>query len=808
MDARLSAVLISAGCNSTPNAADWSLLSGLIAFGTYQNVALYDPFHPYFHGIVETLKGHSDTVTSVRFLRTLLSGKECIASGSADSTVRLWKKKSNYFECIYIIDEHKASIHVISAFDSYLAIGATDGLISIWKIMESDTQELTVKKIQVIKSVNMYPLAISLYKFPDSINMILVVAGSSNLIDLYISSVADGDLIFSYISSLEGHRDWIRGLDITVEQKTGDLLLASTSQDKYVRIWRLVRVYIFEKGTDPNQVSKDNNNESSIFLTNKISNFSLEEENFIHKYSVSFDALLMSHDDWVFTCSWHPKGELKLLTASADTSLIIWHPDCYSGVWLSVCRVGEISSSKGASTATGSFGGFWGGLWSPDGNNIACWCKSGGWRIFSNINDNWVQRLSITGHTKAVKSISWSPKGEFLVSSSLDQTTRLFAPWTRLDKNDELQETWHEFSRPQIHGYDINCVCMLDTWQLVSGADEKVIRIFSPIKPIAYLISKFSILNFDKRIENLPDAAKVPLLGLSNKAVHSKNEVLENNSNNINNGDTSNYFDDEIYKKIIDLEAPPFEEHLQRNTLWPEIEKLYGHGYEIISVASSYDKTLIATTCKATTLEHAVLRLFDTSTWQEIQPPLTAHSLTVTRVQFSRDDRYILSVGRDRTFALFSKTNEKNVYKLIETKIAHSRIIWDCCWAPKTMGNVFITASRDKTVKIWKFEIEKIKSECLTTLKLPNSVTSVDSCPYMINNSCFIAIGMENGLVVILKSNETDISQWEKIFNIPEQLLPGGFVSRIQWRPFIKLNTHYLGVASEDHSIRIYKIEL
>lgn len=41
-----------------------------------------------------------------------------------------------------------------------------------------------------------------------------------------------------------------------------------------------------------------------------------------------------------------------------------------------------------------------------------------------------------------------------------------------------LQVTWHEISRPQIHGYDMQCLAMVDRFQFVSGADEKVLRVF------------------------------------------------------------------------------------------------------------------------------------------------------------------------------------------------------------------------------------------------------------------------------------------------------------------------------------------
>jgi elongator complex protein 2 len=107
------------------------------------------------------------------------------------------------------------------------------------------------------------------------------------------------------------------------------------------------------------------------------------------------------------------------------------------------------------------------------------------------------------------------------------------------------------------------------------------------------------------------------------------------------------------------INQPPFEQYLIQHTLWPEVNKLYGHGFEMISIAASRDGKLIASGSKASKAEHAVVRLWSTSTWKEVCQPLASHSLTVTSIQFSHNDKWLLTVGRDRLWSLFEKTEGK-----------------------------------------------------------------------------------------------------------------------------------------------------
>ena len=119
-------------------------------------------------------------------------------------------------------------------------------------------------------------------------------------------------------------------------------------------------------------------------------------------------------------------------------------------------------------------------------------------------------------------------------------------------------------------------------------------------------------------------------------------------------------------------------------------------------------------------MEHAVVRIYDTRSYKVFGEPLQGHILTVTRISFSPDDRLILTVSRDRTWRLFEAQSENGKYTIIcycyclqyftthgsgyipiAAEKAHARIIWDCGWAIE--GDVFATASRDKTVLIVHF---------------------------------------------------------------------------------------------------------
>ncbi|ETI23450.1 hypothetical protein G647_05252 [Cladophialophora carrionii CBS 160.54] len=742
MTASVVSEYYSAGGNRHSGAADWSAISGLVAFGADQNVGIWSPLNDAGRGISALLSGHKAKVTAVSFLTCPSSSTpdELLVTGSADGEIAAWKQdgssRQGRWHCLSRVTAHDGTVNTISCLGAHniFVTGGADATVKVWRVHVQESQIEALATLPLKPRFIPLALAVGLFGSDESQRTaFLVVGGTRNDIQVFSLENLPSKPQIKLRATLTGHEAWIRSLALTrtgdADDDDGGYLLASASQDKYVRIWR------FRSGNQQSAVLTSTATNAPSTLAAKVQTVTAGS----YTCSITFEALLLGHDDWIYSASWSPgtrtgAGDARLLTASADGSLSIWESDPISGIWLSVSRLGEISSQKGATTATGSAGGFWTALWSPDGKAVTSLGRTGSWRLWQYDAESqfWTQRHGISGHVGAVTGLCWSPDGSYLLTTSADQTTRLHAQWKRGGKR-----SWHEFSRPQIHGYDLNCITSISPWQFCSGADEKLLRVFNQPRDVAGILNRLCGISLPAAAGteaggqntsiSMPERAAIPVLGLSNKAMD-ESEVVE--ANDLDTTGTADDMGALGAPSLATISEPPTEDLLSRHTLWPEHEKLYGHGSEISEVATSCVSlssasasspgAVLATTCKASSTDQAVIRLYDTTSWTETKPALSAHSLTVTRLAFSkgRDEaEYLLSVGRDRQWALFrrgndpveaadgktdSKTNNtKDWIRIANNPKAHSRMILDAAWLPGTEDPSFVTAGRDKTIKIW-----------------------------------------------------------------------------------------------------------
>ncbi|KAI0650069.1 WD40 repeat-like protein [Trametes meyenii] len=765
---------------------------GLVAFGSSRVIALWDSEDKLDRGVHETLPGHEGVVS-------------CVSFSSDDSFVSADDKGWSLYATH---QAHKSGIASISAYGKYIITGASDSTVKVWSFSASEAGAL--HEVQALPLRRGFPLSLALTNIPGEEAFLLAVGSTDRNIHLWISS----EDTFVQAAVLSGHEDWVRSLAFRPPSKDGDpLILASGSQDANIRLWTIepfTKPTLSSSGGSSSEVTDElldafeaslvnledtDDGGRQISLKRHVLTVKVPQKS-SRLFSVTFDALLVGHEAGVTSLSWRPHSSTTdpptLLSTSTDSSLILWSPSTVlasstdgTTLWINRQRFGDIGGQR--------LGGFVGGLWARDGSDTMAWGWNGGWRRWrckSPVDDRetnleeWTEIGAITGHRAPVRSIAWSSQGEYLISASLDQTTRIHGALPTETLDESSVRIWHEIARPQVHGYDLIGAAFLDPLRFVSIADEKVTRVFEAPREFVEVVNNLGVANIDPGEENRPRAAAVPPLGLSNKALTDVSAVAQVG------GDVDD----------VRTHRRPFEGELAAVTLWPEIEKVFGHGYESIALAVSHNKEYIATACKATSAEHAVVRVYETQTWQPVGQPLAGHNLTVTQIAFSPDDSLILSVSRDRTWRLFEKSEEDG-YVPIAAGRSHGRIIWDCAWAPE--GDIFATASRDKTVKIWRRQ---------------------DVADHISRRT--LAVGLESGEIHLYASSRDKPSEWSCALTIDTQYVKSSnyparrpthpcrslahvdHIHRLAWRPTGDHNIQQLASCGEDGTLKLLTVHI
>ncbi|EED84697.1 predicted protein [Postia placenta Mad-698-R] len=740
---------IAASTNRHPQAGDASSRS-LVAFGSSKLIALWDAKWR----TTSSTRAHDKSVSAMAVL------EDVIVTAASDSSVKIWK----------IV--HKEQ----SVF--YIHIGHT-----IYQDVLLEQQTISLR--------GRYTLSLSLSPLPGAQGVffacisrytatILAIGGTDKNVQIWTRS--DAQFVSSAI--LSGHEDWVRSLAFRQPEKDSDpLILASGSQDATIRLWNIESFISKSTNRTDGESSTEVSDELLDAFEASLAEVAVGEEggrqislkrhiltvkgsqNSTQQFSITFDALLVGHEASVTSLAWRPLPPSSsssaaafdrtptLLSTSTDSSLILWSPstiltstsaqengqDGTTSLWINRQRFGDVGGQR--------LGGFVGGLWTRGGAEA--------------------------GHNGPVRGISWSPDGEYLLSASQDQTTRIHAAIPTTSGDQSAIPIWHEIGRPQVHGYDLINVATLGPLRFVSIADEKVARVFEAPREFVDIVNNLKIAHLAGEGER-PRAATVLPLGLSNKAV-SEGTVLR------------------------------LEGELAAFTLWPEVEKIFGHGYESITLTVSRAKRFMATACKATTADHAVVRIYDTEKWQPVGKPLAGHTLTVTRVAFSPDDRFVLSVSRDRSWRLY-EYKEDNGYIPVAADRTHARIIWDCAWAPE--GVAFATASRDKTVKVWQPKVADNFEQwaAVATLKTVEAATALTFAPKSTDGRSTLAIGLENGAILIYSCPQDNWVDWRLDLTIDSSTAHVDHIHRLECRPCTNDAGMQLASCSEDNTLKILTV--
>ncbi|XP_043545888.1 elongator complex protein 2 isoform X2 [Chiloscyllium plagiosum] len=504
--------------------------------------------------------------------------------------------------------------------------------------------------------------------------------------------------------------------------------------------------------------------------------FHVQSDKGLVTYAVTLETVLAGHENWVYGVHWQPPFQ-KDGRLEQPLSLLSASMDKTMILWASDEESDIWLEKVRVGEVGGNTLGFFGCQFSPDGSMVLAHAFHGALHLWSRNKSKtgeWKPEVILSGHFGSVQDLIWDPEGEFILSVGSDQTTRLFAPWRRA-------------GREQIN-------------------------------------------------DEIPEGASVPALGLSNKAVF-QGDLAANASKMDQSALPLNAADQypQTYFQPISLTEPPSEDHLLQNTLWAEVQKLYGHGFEIFCVACNNASTVLASACKASKVEHTAIVLWSTSSWKQILT-LPFHNLTVTQLAFSPDDRFLLAVSRDRTwslwkhhevaeadsgpfFSLFAHTDKK-------TSI-HSRIIWTCDWTFDS--KYFVTGSRDKKVIVWgnvalarstEGSSQSIIRPCSSVLDVEDAATAVSFSPVTsLDESYILAVGLDCGNILLYKwkphENNSANADWMKCLEFDKSQCHTLTVKRLQWRRPVGRAGHddendsnwlQLASCSTDYSINIFNV--
>jgi len=771
--------------------------------------------------MVRTLShnGHKDIVNCVRWI-----DERWFVTSSLDKTVILWRD----FEPTFKLEGHTQSVTSADAVlvgddvignSITVASASGDSSIRVWKV---DLKESKVECLQTIHfKGGSFALNVRFVTMPisggRSLRLMLACVDNCKINVYYL----DGQE-YKFCHALSGHEDWAQCVEAHFDDVAKSLLIASGGQDHLIRVWRLNEKCAAENGDAA--AATDEIKLKEVVIQAKDADL-----------AVRVETILSGHEDRVTGLQFRNSKDsgLSLLSCSMDKTMIVWAATADAAgneddggdhgegaCWVDKVRVGEVG---------GNTLGFMGCQFSQDGKQLLGYSFNGALHSWHLEDESWIPGVVSGGHFDSVEDLDWEANGLYLVSTSLDQTTRIHAPWRRR-KDDNSDDEWHEIARPQVHGHDLCCLTMLPDHRMASGAEEKIVRTFEAPK---IFISNFckiaqkseTEVGFDRDLSEVAQGASVPSLGLSNKPVlYNDEESYEarapEDQRHVKDQFPDFYFTPEVHSQ------PPPEETLVQNTLWPEVRKLYGHGNEMFTVTSNVDGSLIASACKASKADQAEVILWDTSSWRIVQR-LPGHSLTATQMQFSPCGKFFLTVSRDRTWCLFKKEGEKNEWTLAgktdKSTSVHQRLLWCCSWSEDS--KYFATGSRDKKVAVWKAadnsaapEAEQSTSclgqcslACAKPLALDSPVTALAFVPFDESSvSRVLAVGLESGKIVMVRwtPKEGAEDEWKILMTLDSNQAHHSTVKRLKVRPMKPTKssnkTVHLASCSTDHFVKLH----
>ncbi|OQY55980.1 MAG: hypothetical protein B6245_18975 [Desulfobacteraceae bacterium 4572_88] len=595
----------------------------------------------HFRGIVEgiqeknRLEAHHFAVRSLCFSP---DGK-LLASGSDDSTVRLWSTQGG--SELETLEGHSGP--VLSADFSpdgqWLASGSEDRTIRLWQIRHG--------RGEVFRTLKGHSAAVCAVRFsPDG--KMLASGGEDRIIRFW--NVKKGRKIRKV---LKDHADTVLSLDFHSQGKR----LASGSSDSTIRLWD------WERRKEIGQLAGHSGAVCAVRFSpdgNRL--VSGSEDRTLGLWQVEDSSkirTLQGHSGPVSGVDFSPDGKL-LVSGSSDKTLRMWDADTGHEVSRLEGHDGHVPAVRispgGETMASGS-----------GDNTIRLWDV-----------ENSLRRNVFRGHSFFISSLAFSPDGKLLASGSFDQDIRLISP-----------ENCAELTSLKGHSDYVSDVCFSpDGETLASAGFDHTIRLWQTrdgaesgmLEGHQGAVHSIAFSPDGKLLASGGDDSTIRLW-----------QIREEREAKLIRGHGGSVLSVSISSNGR-LLASGGEDRSVR--LWnladgKAIRIMRSHYSPVYSVSLSPDSRMIASAG-----EDDAIRLWDVEDGTEPRV-LTGHSGPVRSIRFSPDGQFLVSAGFDNTVRLWRVADGAEV----NTLTFHSDYVLAADFSPD--GKMLASGGTDSLVRVW-----------------------------------------------------------------------------------------------------------
>ncbi|KAI0222330.1 Elongator complex protein 2 [Lamellibrachia satsuma] len=210
----------SCGYNRTPHCVDWGK-NGLICYGACWSIALYKPEFP--SSVVATLAGHKGRVESVQWIRKSNNDVEDeLVSASADCSAIVWQNRGTgtKFGAVAVLKGHSATVTMAtgmyvpgSSVDCTCTLIATTSADSSVKVWQRKSRGEEFHMLQSLSFGSGFALCLEWILLP-AVSVPLLACGCD---DQRVHLFVEDGTQFCPVHQLWGHEDWVRDLALTVD---------------------------------------------------------------------------------------------------------------------------------------------------------------------------------------------------------------------------------------------------------------------------------------------------------------------------------------------------------------------------------------------------------------------------------------------------------------------------------------------------------------------------------------------------------------------------------------------------------------